>query len=272
MEQNKNRYELILGFVTLIISFSAFKDELKAINVNLGFYSFTLADYLLKVVYGFSLCLYLYILEKIARQSKRINSWKIVNFIEQFAFIIFVFIILSPIILLLVYFFYKGFNNYSKLSSQAKEVLASLFTTLLGFIGGLVSTFVAWKYSKAKDKSRQEEIEKEEIVELESALKLYSSEFYSQSILEAFKVLETHFIKLFAKRGIKVQRNQFNFSELFKEAIKLELLDDDDIATIKEIRQMRNSAAHLDITHTKEQATKTIEFIKYLLNKTSINQ
>jgi hypothetical protein len=37
MDQNKNRYKSLIGFVTLILSFSAFKDELNEVKINLGF-------------------------------------------------------------------------------------------------------------------------------------------------------------------------------------------------------------------------------------------
>lgn len=271
MEQNKNRYELIFGFVTLILSFSAFKDELKEIEINLGFYKFTLADYLLKIVYGFGICTYLYIIERIARQSKRLNSWKIIDYIEKFAFVLFVFIILTPILLGLVYIIYISFDRYTKLGEEQKASLTGIITTLLGFVAGTLSTLTTFKYFKAKNKTREDEIEKEEIAELESALKLYENSFYSQAILEAFKVLELHLIKLFAKRQINIPRHQFNFNDLFNYAIKLELLDRDDIATVHEIRKMRNTAAHLNVEHTKQQATKAIEFIKYLIQKTSDN-
>lgn len=271
MEENKNRYELILGFVTLILSFSAFKDELKAVELNLGFYKFTLADYLLKIVYGFGICIYLYIIERIARQSKRLNTWKVIDYIEKLAFVFFVFIILTPFLLGIVYLIYFGFDRYTHLDEEQKASLISIFTTVLGLISGIISTLTTFKYFRTKNKTRQEEIEKEEIVELENAVKLYDSNFYSQSILEAFKVLEIHLIKLFGQRQINIPRHQFNFNDLFNYAIKLELLDRDDIATVHEIRKMRNSAAHLDIDHTKEQATKAIEFIKYLIQKTSDN-
>ena len=36
MEKIKNKFEIILGFVTLIISLSAFKDEWSLINIDLG--------------------------------------------------------------------------------------------------------------------------------------------------------------------------------------------------------------------------------------------
>lgn len=271
MEENKNRYELIIGFVTLILSFSAFKDELGAVELNLGFYKFTLADYLLKIVYGFGICIYLYIIERVSRQSKRLNAWKVLDYIEKFAFAFFVFIILSPFLLGIVYLIYFAFDRYTHMDEEQKASLVSVFSVVLSMVSGIISVLTTFMYYRTKNKNLQEEIEKAEILELENAIKLYESNFYSQSILEAFKALESHLIKLFGQRRINIPRHQFNFNDLFNYAIKLGLLDSDDITSVHEIRKMRNSAAHLDIEHTKEQATKTIEFIKYLIQKTSDN-
>ncbi|HEV8081844.1 MAG TPA: HEPN domain-containing protein [Chitinophagaceae bacterium] len=271
MEKNNNRYELIFSFVTLILSFSAFKDELKEIKINLGFYNFTLAEYLLKIVYGFGICTYLYIIERIAQQSKKLNSWKIIGYIEKAAFIFFVFIILTPILLLLAYIFYVAFDRFTKINEEERASLSAILTFGLISLSVILSIVTSIIYFETKNKLRQDEIEKEEILELENAMKLYDSNFYSQAILEVFKVLELHLIQLFSKRQINIPRHQFNFNELFNYAIKLELLDKEDIAAVHEIRKMRNTAAHLDIEHTKQKATKAINFIKYLIEKTSHN-
>jgi hypothetical protein len=267
MNENKNRYELIIGFVTLMLSFSAFKDELKAINVELGFYAFTLADYLLTIVYGFGICIYLYIIERIARQSKKLSAWKIVGYLEKFAFLFFVFIISTPILIVIAFVVYAVFDKATKLEEQQKASASAIISLVLSIASTVLSGLLSGKYFRAKWKSRLDEIESEEIVELEQAVKLFNSGFYSQSILEAFKVLETHLIKLLGARQIFIQRHQFNFSELFSYANKLELLDMKDIKTVHEIRKMRNSAAHLDEKHTQEQAAKALEFIKYLIQK-----
>lgn len=269
MEQNKNRYELILGFVTLIISFSAFKDELKMIEIDIGFYKFTLADYLLKIVFGFGLCIYLYIIERLSRQYKKLTTWKIIDYVEKIAFVFFVFLLLSPILIILIYLGLLIVDNYTKLNSEQGIVSKAILSFVLGIVSSIISGFVTKKYFRSKIISRQEELEKEEIAELETAKELYEKKFYSQAILEAFKVLELHLTKLLTQKRINIPKNQFTFIDLFNYAIKLELIDKNDIATINEIRLMRNTAAHLDKKHTENQATKAIEFIQYLIQKTS---
>jgi len=80
MEKIKNKFEIILGFVTLIISLSAFKNELSQISIDLGFKTITLAEYFLYSVIGFSISLYLYIFEIVARDTK-IGKWKLFDYL-----------------------------------------------------------------------------------------------------------------------------------------------------------------------------------------------
>jgi len=70
MDKIKNKYEIILGFVTLIVSLSAFKNELSGISFNLGYLTINSDEYFLYCVLGFSVCLYLYILEQVIRDTR----------------------------------------------------------------------------------------------------------------------------------------------------------------------------------------------------------
>jgi hypothetical protein len=70
MEKVKSRLEILLIYVTLIVSLSAFKEELSKIYLSLSYSEITASQYLLYCVYGFSLCLYLYILEFILSDTR----------------------------------------------------------------------------------------------------------------------------------------------------------------------------------------------------------
>lgn len=282
MDDKNNRYELIIGFVTLIISFSAFKEELKNVNLDLGFYKFSLADYLLKVVYGFGFCVYLYIIERIARQSKRIKTWRIINIIEKLAFLSFIFIVLSPIILVIAYLSYLAFDRLTHIQKEQKALLSFIIAFVVGIATGMLSGYIMYRYFKSRNNLLIEKIERNQIIELEKANKFYNENYYSQSILEAFKIIELHIIKLLAKQKVLIKRVKLNFNELdnydeilsnfdelFNYAIDQNLLNKNDINKIKLILKMRNSAAHLNVEQTKTEAKKALDFIKELLEKES---
>ena len=98
MENKKNRYEFILGFVGLTISLSAFKDELSKIIVDIGFIQFSLSKYFFVILIGLVFCLYLYVIEKSLRNTK-IGNLKIFDYLLQFANILFILLIASPVLL-----------------------------------------------------------------------------------------------------------------------------------------------------------------------------
>ena len=265
MEKKNNRYELIIGFVTLILSFSAFKDELAKVSINLGYYQFSLADYLLVIVYGFGFVVYLSVLEKVARESKRLNSWKFIEYLEKFSFISFVFIILSPIALIISYLCYSLFDNFVKIDSEIKKGLGHLFSWFFGLALGVFSKIISNKYFKNKNEAEITEIEKEEIVELEKVVKLFENHFYSHTIIEAFKVIELQLIKILNQNNYIIPRNRITFQELVRIVEKNGLLEISYLEKINDIRIMRNVAAHLNVEHNEEQALKSIELIKELI-------
>ena len=80
MEKFKGKYEIIFGFVTLVVSLSAFKEELSKFNLDLGFTSLSLAHLFLYCVFGFCLCLYFYTVEFVVRETK-IGHWKIFDYL-----------------------------------------------------------------------------------------------------------------------------------------------------------------------------------------------
>ena len=264
MEDRRERYEFILGFVAIMISLSAFKDELALIQVNVGFAKFTLSHYFLVVIIGFLLCLYLHVIERVFRDT-RFGHYKVFDHFLKVAYVLFVLLLASPILVLLSWCSYKIIFALRNIDDETKKTISMATIALLGVISGILSQAFVTKYQRAKKNKQQEVLELEEIKEIEKAVKLLEDSYYSQSILEAFKVLELHLYKLLAKRDIRVQRHRF--FDLVKFAQKAKLISDNDIGIINEIRKMRNAAAHLDIQHTKEQSEIAVNFVKGLIKR-----
>jgi hypothetical protein len=266
MDKLKNKYEIILGFVTLIISFSAFKDELSKIHYDLGYTTITASQYFLYAVYGFSFCLYLYILENIFRDTK-FGIWNGWNVIISTAFTFFVFILLTPLLLLLNIGVYRLVYLFAQLSEEAKKVLHNFLSIASVITMASASVTTALRILFERKRKQQELIEQEEIKELDNATKLYNDEYYSQSILEAFKVLQTHLYREVTKRDIRVQRDKF--SELLHFALKENVVNQNDIPTIDHLRGMQNVAAHTETPYTKENADSILNFLRELLKRNS---
>lgn len=262
MENFKNKYEIILGFVTLIVSFSAFKDELSKINLQLGYTTISLSEYFLIVVCGFGVCLYFYIIDKIFQDTK-IGSWKLFDYLIRFAYFIFVIILLTPIFLVVNVTFYK-FYLYSSKSNQVEiwyEIALGL-TTLINIIGAI--TFSMRLYRK-EQQQQAEKLEEKEIKELDNANKLFEDGYYSHSVLETFKVLESHLLKKLKQKDVRVSPNRA--LDLINAALKYEIISQNDLPEIHQIREMRNATAHSDISFTKDRAEFALKFIKELLKR-----
>ena len=196
MEKFKKKYEVILGFATLVISLSAFKDELSKVNLDLGFTTLSLSEYFLYCVYGFSACLYFYIIEHIVRDTK-IGHWKFFDYLIGFAFTIFVFTLISPLLIILDIFIINVYNLFTEKEKVSKGFI--VFTLILNIISMIATIYGAKKLYDNRIKSLKEEAENEEIIALEASIKLNEEGYYAHSVLESFKVLEKYLYKRIIK-------------------------------------------------------------------------
>lgn len=264
MEKLKGKYEVILGFVTLVVSLSAFKDELAKVHLELGWTTISLADYFLYAVYGFSICLYLYIVEHIVRETK-IGTWKMFDYAIWTAFILFAFILLTPLLVIVNVIAFKIYTAATQRTAEEAKTFFEYFGIILSAISAVTSLLTSMKFFKDRKKKLQEEISEQEIIELDNASKLFRDGYYSHSVLETFKVLETHLFKKLIDKDIRVQR--YNQKDLIQFALKQRIITNNDIPAINDIRGMRNIAAHSDVEHTKQQAQFALDFVKQLLKR-----
>ncbi len=264
MDKIKNKYELILGFVTLVISLSAFKEELAKVVLELGFTTITLADYFLSIVYGLSICLYLYVLEKIVSDT-RIGNWKGFNLILRIAYFLFVFVLLTPILIILNILFFKLYVILTIQFTEPNHTIQTVLHLVTGAIGAILADLISSRLIREMKRKAKEDIEEQEIKELDNATKLFNDGYYSHSVLESFKVLETHLFKMLTEKNVRVQR--YNQKDLIQFSLKHKIISESDMPSINDIRSMRNVVAHSDSDHTKQQANFALNFVRKLLKR-----
>jgi hypothetical protein len=264
MDRLKDKYEIILGFVTLVISFSAFKEELTKVTLPLGYANVTVADYFLYIVLGFGFCLYWFIMENVFRETK-IGTWRIWNYVLRVSYFLFALLLITPILLALNIIIFKLVNLFGGLDDNTKKtitVILSIISTAISTLAGIMSTrfyILRNKYKKLV------QTQTEEIIELENAQRLFDQEFYSQSVLESFKVLESHLYNELTRRDIRVQKHKFN--DILKISLAKEIISDNDLPWINDLRGMRNVAAHSDTAYTKVQAQQALDFVRNFLRR-----
>lgn len=264
MDKFKDKYEIILGFVTLVVSLSAFKDELSKVYFELGFTTISFAQYFLYCVIGFSLCLYFYVVEFTARETQ-IGHWKIFDYLILVAYVIFVFILLSPLLILLNVFFVNSYNYIIQKPDEQRERTFVVLLQIINAITIIFSFFEGKKLFKKRQEDIKEKVQSNQIKELEIAKKLYKEEYYSQSILETFKALESYLQKEVLEKN---QRAPNAIYELLTISQKLEIIKPEERNQIQVLIRMRIAAAHkTEIVLTKEDAQNALNFVEYLINK-----
>jgi HEPN domain-containing protein len=266
MNKFKGKYEYILGFVTIVISGSVFKDELNSLNLNLGYSTITMFDYFKYSIAGFCVCLYLYVLELMSRDTK-VGSWKLFDYGVRLAYYLFSFILLSPLLVCINVVLIKFIDILPQKYETAKSEVVLIINLIVAVSSLILSIASSAKKIRAQQIRHKEAISEQEIIDLENSMKLYNNGHYSQSIFEAFKVLELHLYKKLIEKGVRV--SQRNFSDLVNQSLKEKLITPSQDLSIREIKEMRNMIAHLEIDYTKERALSVLEFIKGLLKSGS---
>jgi HEPN domain-containing protein len=148
---------------------------------------------------------------------------------------------------------------------NTKTIATIIIQLIVGAAVGAISGLISDKFLKQKYSNENQKLEDLGIKDFEITQKLFADGYYSQSILEAFKCLEIHLKRLVLEKGIYLRTSLIQ--DVIQIAKKNDLLSEKDIAIINNIRNMRNSAAHLDIDYTKQQADEAIIFIKELIKR-----
>lgn len=267
MDKTKERYEFIVGYVALIIALSSFKEELKKIIIDIGLVKFDLSQYLFIVICGFFICILFYIIPYIF-SSTNFSHWRIFRIIEYISYFMFIIIALSPLLIFSIWIIKFAIDELSSAYPDKQDSAIRVIAIFLSILSGMLSVFIVTKYRIEKLLKIKNQIEEKEIRELEIAEKLYKDNYFSQAILEAFKVLESHIYKLLISKDIKINRGRF--TEMFNLAYRYKLISKDDLLKMLEIRSVRNNVAHLSNTEYKEEEAKQIiSYIKDLIKKNS---
>ncbi len=265
MDKLKDKYEIILGFVTLVISFSAFKEELAKISLPLGYTTLIASDFLLYIVIGFGFCLYWFIMENVFRETK-IGTWKIWNYILKISYFLFALLLITPILLGLNILLYQIIGLFDGLNDKTQKTLRFIIAIISSGISAYAGVMAVKFYLVLNKHKKRIQVQTEEILELENAQKLFDEGFYSQSVLESFKVLESHLYNELTNKEIRVQKHKFN--DILRLSLSNGLLSDNDLPWVNDLRSMRNVAAHSDTAYTKEQALQSLQFIREFLKST----
>jgi hypothetical protein len=201
MKEIKDRWQFIIGFVAIIISLSAFKEELNKIVINYQFISFSLSQYLFILILSFISVMHLYVIPYIFSTTKYSNL-KFFKYIESLSYTLFLIIILSPSLLLIVYLLQVLLLKITPLDETTKSILMVIISTISGSVMTYLSKGIVDKYQSDKKLKEESKIIEEEIKSFEIGDKLLKDGYYNQSLFETFKILENEIYKILRQRDL----------------------------------------------------------------------
>ncbi len=260
-DQIKEKALFAVTLVAAFLAFSAFKEEMSKIMLPVGAYSYSLLGIAVAFTILLSLSVYLYALGYIRYSFGKYQNFFLLRWIIPTANFFYFIAIVYPLIIFVGLFLtitpiYQLAQHYN-----AAIVWFDVITGLVTIIGGVVNVF----YSTKKMRREQTQlIEDAKNLYLRKSEKLYKQEFYGESILEAFKTLESYLREQLLERN-GLTSEMLSFSDLLNLAQANNVVPETLIPAIKELQVMRNSAAHYSLTFTKDQADFAMGLVKEIL-------
>ncbi len=258
MNKIKEKYEIILGFVTLALSFSFLNTEFSKVILNLWHFKITLSTYFLITIVSFWISIYLYLLEKVF-QDTRIWTWKIWNWVIFVWYWLFVITLIAPIIVICI----LGVTKISEFLPNNAALISWAISSILSILSGIFSFIFSKKVLKQQKKQIETEIEEKEIIWTENVKRLYKDWYHSQVVIEAFKLVEIHLRKKLLEKNVRVP--SFWFQYILNFALELWIINHRNLALLNDLRWLRNKAAHSNIQYTEEQAKFALDVAQEIL-------
>lgn len=264
MSKLRDKYDIVLAIATIVISLSAFKEELSAIHFDLLQYNISITDYLFGCVLGFSLSLYLYLIDK-SLEGTKIWSSNIFSKIIFIAYWIHITVLFSPIMLIMILLLKSLVYEMIGSEKPSKNEIQTTLFVVLTVLGNIITLVVSYIKIKARTKNILEEYTELKTKELEESRLLIRNGHYSHAILELFKAITNHINTQLLEKGYRVPEGQYQ--QLLPTATKNGIITVEDLDKIDSVRKMRNEVAHKQTEYTKEEAEEIYEFAKEFLKK-----
>lgn len=258
MDAIKNKYEVILGFATVAISLSAFKEELAKVVFDLGFVSLDLGTYLLGLIASFSVCLYLYVIEQVARDTS-IAHWKIFSLSIGLVYFLFVLTLSTPVLIALGILAVKVAALVAEGAESIKKFqIVSNITSALA----AMATAIGWAYSMylKKDKIISQDLAAFAKMEIELSTKAFIEGNYLLAVQHAYQAYIQHLtLKLHDRRRTTNLTDEQKLSEVKK----LQLIDNNEVQAFENLRRLRNEFVHNpNILMNHEEISKALKGIR----------
>lgn len=261
MNKISDKTEFVLAFAALIIGLGIFSSELKQININFGFKSFSLWDIGLTILLLLLLSIYLYALDYVRYGIPRIENWKVFKTLQRIAHFLYLFAIILPLLIALIWpvaFLLsklpitniQNYVNYIVITSSALISIGAFLLSLLQL--------------KRKEKVIQEEISERASRSLLETDRLIEKRKWRLVVIETFRLLELMFKNKAEEIGINASR--LPFVRLVHIFVEKELITKAQAAKLDQVRELRNLAAHSEKVISGQQAAYVTDAVNEIGN------
>lgn len=258
-DQAKDKAIFVVGLMAAFFAFSAYKEELSQIRLQIGQVTPTLSSLFLAFIIILSLSAYFYALDYLKYSYPRFQNsfvFKITTFLGNF---LYSFGVLFP---LLVFFFWIAPAIPLPPEKYIPAIVA--FDIIGGIVVALLAVFDAISKQKQRKQKEIEGIDAKKVFSLQRALQLFENKFYGESVVESFKVLEI-FLREMLLEKVDIHTEGISPSRIIETATKNNILDINSAEKVNELRKMRNLAAHSEKPLTRKDAEKALQIIRSIL-------
>jgi hypothetical protein len=256
----KDKAIYVVGLLSAFLAFSTFKEELYNIKILLNNHSYSLLYFIVFFVILLSISVYLYALDYVKYSFGKYQNFILFRAIIPLANFFYSIAILFPLLVLLsVLISLSPF-----LTSVGNSKILLYFDIVGGIFIGVFSVINALFLTKKERKNEVATIEESKVSYLERALKLFNGHFYTETIVEASKVLElTLRKKLLEEKGLKTEN--FGMLQILRTAQENNLIEPETIKKIKELQILRNHAVHSAKSFSESEARIALDLTKEVM-------
>lgn len=261
MNKISDKTEFVLAFAALIIGLGIFSSELKQININFGFKSFSLWDIGLTILLLLLLSIYLYALDYVRYGIPRIENWKVFKTLQRIAHFLYLFAIILPLLIVLIW---PIAFLLSKLPITNIQNYVSYIATISSVLISIVAFFLSLLQLKRREKVIQEEISERASRSLLETDRLVEKRKWRLVVIETFRLLELMFKNKAEEIGINASR--LPFVRLVRIFVEKELITKTQAAKLDQVRELRNLAAHSEKVISRQQAAYVTDVVNEIGN------
>lgn len=268
--QAKDKYTYIVALLAVVLAFGAFKEQLAKVHVPILFWE----PSLLLLFVEFSIILtasaYFFALDYL-RAGTRFEAIRILKTGRLLAHMLYALGVLMPaavVILWLVTEFATYLASHLSINAKAPDGILLALNLLFGVLAGVTAAFTVVAYGRARQRLAQlqqlVELGNRKDAQLQKAEALYKQRFYTSSIIEAYKLVELALAESLQKIGYDYAGTMPAQQQL-QLARKSGILMPKDEGLLRDLRGIRNKAAHKVVDFGKKDADFALEAARKLL-------